>query len=78
MHARMRADVDRDDRVRLFLVRDDPLASRLDECVVVEVQVPASREVAGVREAPEDVMPGIDEDDPVVAAVGDQERARQR
>ena len=49
-----------------------------DEGVVVEVETDAVREVVGRREAPEDPVLRIDEEHPVVAAVGDQERSGQR
>ncbi len=70
-------DVDREDVLVILLVRDERLASGLDERVVVEDEVGAARAVAGRREVPEDVMVRVDEEDAVVAAVGDEDRARQ-
>ena len=74
----MRADVHRHDRVGLLLVGDDRRAARLDEAVVVEVEVDAARAVAGGREMPQQLVPRAHEEHPVVPAVGDQERAGKR
>ena len=73
VRARMRADVHRDDRVRLLLVRDDRLSARLDEAVVVEIQVNATRAVAGGWERPQHTMMRVDEEHAIVPAVGNEE-----
>src|SRR5438128_360862 len=65
------------DRVLLLLVRDDPPVPRAEEAVVVEVKR-EGQATARLRVAPEDSLPAVDEQDPVVAAVGDQQVARDR
>ena len=62
----------------LLFVCDERLAARLDEGVVVEDETASLRPVGSRREAPERLPAGVDEEDPVVAAVGDQEPARER
>jgi len=59
------------DRVLVFLIGDDLAQVRAEEGVVVEVERVA-RLAAGCGVAPEDALAVVDEQDAVVAAVGDQ------
>lgn len=74
----MGLDVDREDVSVVLLVRDEALAARLDERVSVEDEPPPLRPVGPRREDPEQSVARIDEEDPVVAAIRDQQRRRQR
>ena len=74
----MGRDVDREDVSVVLLVRDERLATRLDERVVVEDEPAPLRPVCRGRESPQRLPAGVDEQDPVVATVGDQEPAVQR
>ena len=62
----------------VLLVHDQALAARFDERVVVEDELLAAVLVRLRREAPEGVMVRVDEEEAVVAAVGDEDRAGQR
>jgi hypothetical protein len=71
-------DVDRDDVLVILLVRDERLPAGLDERVVVEDEPAALRPVGARRESPENPPVGVDEEDPVVATVGDQQGTGKR
>jgi hypothetical protein len=71
----VRPDVDRHHIPVILLVGDQSPAPRLDERVVVEVQDAPGRDVRSGRIAPHDRPLGVDDEDPVVAAIGDQEVA---
>ncbi len=60
-----------DDALVLLLVGDDPGAAVDEEGVVGEVEPARRRRVRARGEAPEDVLLGVDDEQPVVAAVGD-------
>ena len=74
----MGLDVDREDVSVVLLVRNERLAARLDEGVVVENQLASLRLVGSRWEDPEESVARIDQEDPIVAAIRDQQRTRQR
>ena len=71
---------DVDDRYELFvfLRHDDPLTVLAEERIVGRAQCLPAAHVARPRELPHDSAARIDHDEPVVATIGDQYRARQQ
>ena len=74
----VRLDVDGEDVLVVFLVRDQRLAAGLDERVVVVDEMHAAGAVGEGWEVPEDAAARVDEEDAIVPAVGDEDGARQR
>ena len=73
----VRLDVDRQDVAVVLLVRDEGLAAWLHEGVVVEDEPASLRPVRRRGEAPEGPPGRVDEEDAVVAAIGDEKSALQ-
>jgi hypothetical protein len=75
----VRAQVDLGDRLVELLIRRDRAVARREERVVGVAERLAGANVSALREAPDDPLrPRVDEDDPVVVAVGDQHVAPHR
>ncbi len=71
-----RRDIDAIDDLMRFVVRDDRLPVGRHECIVRGEQL-TRREAARHREPPDDLASVRDDQEPPVAAVGDQQTARE-